>query len=255
MADQSQFRARYERQYHIGCGPGDVGRYVMMPGDPARVPKLAALLDDAREVAHRREFLTWTGTLDGEQVTVTSTGVGSPSTAIAVDELAWLGADTFVRVGTAGLLQPATMSSGDLVVASGAVRDEGTSSQYVPLAFPAVAHVDVVMGLRQACVKTGTVHHVGICHSKDAFYGELEPERLPRAEALAAEMQTWVRAGVLCSEMEASALFVTAAVAGLRAGCLLMAANREERTDTLCRVAVEGIRCLIANDRESEAEK
>ena len=122
MATQSPFRDGHERQYHIGCGPGEVGRYVLLPGDPGRVPKLAALLDDPREIAHRREFLTWTGTLDGVSVSVTSTGVGAPSTAIAVEELAWLGADTFVRVGTAGLLQPDTMTSGDLVVVSAAVR-------------------------------------------------------------------------------------------------------------------------------------
>ena len=171
-------------KYHVEMRRGDVGRYVLLPGDPQRVPTIASFLDDAHEVAHNREHLTFTGRLDGVAVSVTSTGIGGPSTAIAVEELAQIGADTFIRVGTSGLMQPDEMESGDLVVVSGAVRDEGTASHYMPLAFPALADLDVVDCLRQACREGGVAHHVGLTHSKDSFYGEVEAKRMPLADDL-----------------------------------------------------------------------
>ena len=122
--------------YHIGCRRGEVGRYVLLPGDPGRVPMIASLLDDAKEISHNREYLTYTGTLLGEKVSVTSTGMGCPSTAIAVEELAIAGADTFIRVGTSGPMQD-FIEAGDLLIAWGAIRDEYTSKQYVPPEYPA----------------------------------------------------------------------------------------------------------------------
>src|SRR5499427_1331022 len=109
------------RQYHIECAPGDVGRYVLMPGDPGRVPLIASFLENAQKIAQHREYTTYTGWLDGEKVSVTSTGIGGPSTAIAVEELVKIGADTFIRVGTSGPMQP-YVAAGDLVVVTGAVR-------------------------------------------------------------------------------------------------------------------------------------
>lgn len=239
-------------QYHIEMRTGDVGRYVLLPGDPGRVPLIASYLDDAQQVAHNREHLSYTGTLDGVPVTVTSTGIGGPSTAIAVEELAQIGADTFIRVGTSGLMQPDTMQSGDLVVVSSAVRDEGTASHYMPMAFPALADLDVVEALREACRARGVPHHVGISHSKDSFYGEVEPDRMPLADELKARWKAWVAGGVLCSEMEAATLFVLARVLGKRAGGIMVAISSEHPgLETLCETAVEGVRRLIAHDQQT----
>lgn len=240
-------RAALEKQYHIECGPGDVGRYVLLPGDPGRVPVIAAFLDNARKIAEHREYTTYTGSLDGVPVSVTSTGIGGPSTAIAVEELAAIGADTFIRVGTSGLMQP-EIQSGDLVVVTGAVRDEGTASHYMPMAFPAIADLDVVDCLRAACLARGVRFHVGLSHSKDAFYAELTPQRMPIADTLMKNWEAWVAGGVLCSEMEAAALCVVSSVLGKRAGGIMLALNAEASVEELCATAVEGVRRLIALD-------
>jgi uridine phosphorylase len=236
-------------QYHIQMRTGDVGRYVLLPGDPGRVALIASFLDDAREVAHNREHRTFTGALDGVPVSVTSTGIGGPSTAIAVEELARIGADTFIRVGTSGLMQPSSMRSGDLVVVTGAVRDEGTASHYMPMAFPAVADIDVSDCLRQACIERGVRYHVGLSHSKDSFYGETEPDRMPMAAALQARWEAWVKGGVLCSEMEAAALFVLCSVLEKRAGGIMLAISEDHPgLESLCETAVVAVRKLIALD-------
>jgi len=160
-----------EKEYHIGLGKGDVGRYVILPGDPGRVPRIAKHLDSAEKVAQNREYTTYTGKVDGIKVSVTSTGIGCPSAAIAVEELIRVGADTFIRVGTAGSLQK-EVGLGDLVIATGAIREEGTTRQYVPLSFPAVPDLDVTIALREAARKLGYNSHAGICHCKDSFYSE-----------------------------------------------------------------------------------
>jgi uridine phosphorylase len=236
-------------QYHIACRAGDVGRYVLLPGDPKRAPLIAKLFDTAEEIAQHREYTTYTGTMGGVKVSVTSTGIGGPSTAIAVEELAKIGADTFIRVGTSGLMQP-YMESGDLVVVSGAVRDEGTALHYMPLAFPAIADLDVVDCLRAACAARNVRYHVGLCHSKDSYYGEMQPARMPVSSQLAERWQAWVRGGVLCSEMEAAALFVIASTLGKRAGGLMLALDQSRPVEELCATAVEGLRQLIARDAE-----
>ena len=237
-------------QYHIKMRTGDVGRYVLLPGDPGRVPLIASFLEDAHEVAHNREHRTFTGTVEGVNVSVTSTGIGGPSTAIAVEELARIGADTFIRVGTSGLMQPDTMNSGDLAVISAAIRDEGTANHYMPMAFPALADIDVVACLRQACRDRGVGHHVGISHSKDSFYGETQPERMPLADELQARWKAWVAGGALCSEMEAATLFVLCSVLGKRAGGIMLALSGEHPgLDNLCETAVAGVRHLIKMDQ------
>jgi len=249
-ADQKEPVAR---QYHIECGPGEVGRYVLLPGDPGRVALIASFLDNAQKVAQHREYTTYTGWLDGENVSVTSTGIGGPSTAIAVEELARIGADTFVRVGTAGAMQP-FMQSEDLVVVAAAVRDEGTARHYMPEAFPAIADLDVTECLRQACQAAGRRHHLGLAHSKDSFYGEVEPERMPLADQLRRDWQAWVQGGVLCSEMESAALFVVASVLHKRAGGLMIALRADPLDlKPLCATAVDGVRRLIALDRSAAA--
>ncbi len=232
---------------------------MLLPGDPGRVPLLAERFDEAREVAHNREFLTYAGELDKEPVAATSTGIGCPSAAIAVEELAALGADTFVRVGSAGGMQPACRV-GDLVIAEGAVRDEGTTGQYVPDGFPALADLDVTAALREGVRGLGVRHHVGIVHSKDSFYGQREAARMPVAGQLEARWRAWIRAGVLCSEMEAAAIFVVARILGCRAGGVMLIAGNQEldpekqdrgtaRMETLLDGAIAGLRALIRADR------
>jgi uridine phosphorylase len=233
-------------QYHINMRTGAVGRYVLLPGDPGRVPLIASFFDEAKEVTHNREHRTFTGMVDSVKVSVTSTG-------IAVEELARIGADTFIRVGTSWLMQPDRMSNGDLVVVSGAVRDEGTASHYMPMAFPAVADLDVVDCLRLACAERGIGYHVGLSHSKDSFYGEVEPDRMPLADELKGRWRAWVQGGVLCSEMEAAALFVLCSVLGKRAGGIMVAVNAEHPgLENLCETAVYGLRKLIARDKEEK---
>jgi len=246
--------AEVVKQYHIECQPGDVGRYVLLPGDPGRVPLLASFLDNAVKIAQHREYTTYTGELDGVKVSVTSTGIGGPSTAIAVEELSKIGADTFIRVGTSGLMQP-FMQSNDLVVVSGAVRDEGTTNHYMPMAFPAVADIDVVEALRQACEAKGLRHHVGLSHSKDSFYAEMTPERMPLAEDIQRNWKAWVMGGVLCSEMEAATLFVVSSVLHKRAGGIMIALNQAPTSlNDLCSTAVDGVRRLIALDKAAEGK-
>ena len=246
------------RVHHLQCAPGDVGGYVLLPGDPGRVPLIAGGLDDARQIAANREFTTWTGALDGVPVSVTSTGIGGPSTAIAVEELCTLGAHTLVRVGTCGGMRP-ELRRGDLVIAQAAVRDEGTSRQYAPVDWPAVAHLDVVDALRAAAAAASATAHAGVVQSKDSFFSEMEPARMPVAAELLARWEAWIRLGVLASEMECATLFTVAATRHARAGAVLGVVNAtplhepmpqagELPLDELVGVAVDAVRRLIARD-------
>ena len=247
--------------HHIQLKRGDVGRYVLLPGDPGRCSTTARHLDHAEKVAQSREYTTYSGYLLGEQVSVMSTGIGCPSAVIGVEELAAIGADTFIRVGTSGGMQQ-HVQVGDLVIASAAVRDEGTTVQYMPPAFPAVADLDVTLALREAAERLGVRYHVGITHSKDSFYGQRQPERMPVADRLLSRWKAWIGGGVLCSEMEAAGIFVVSSVLRKRAGgIMLVVANQElpppsaeERArgmdlEPLIRTAVEGVRILIERDR------
>jgi len=212
------------RQYHLQVDPGELGGYVLLPGDPGRCALIAERFENARLVAANREFTTWTGTLDGVLVSATSTGIGGPSTAIAVEELCNLGAHTLIRVGTCGGMQPA-VNWGQVVLAQAAVRDEGTTLQYVPPGYPAMADAEVLDALRAEATERVGMHHVGIVQSKDSFYGEMEPDRMPVAAELHARWAAWIRAGVLASEMECATLFVVAAVRRARAGAALVCIN------------------------------
>ena len=241
-------RAFKEMEYHIHCRSGDVGRYVLLPGDPGRVPKIASHLNDAQKISQNREYVIYTGELLGEKVSVCSTGIGCPSTAIAVEELVRCGADTFIRVGTSGMMQP-HMKPGDLIVATSAIRDEGTSRQYLPLAFPAVADPEVVWAFVDACREHQVRYHLGVVHTKDSFYGEVEMDRMPMAEQLRSRWKAWVAGGALCSEMEAATLFVLSSVLGKRAGAIMLA-EAHDGMDRLCQVAVSGIQRLIEQDRK-----
>ncbi|MEG1593356.1 MAG: uridine phosphorylase [Oscillibacter sp.] len=248
------------RQFHIHCVPGDVGRYCILPGDPGRVPQIAALLENAHPVAQNREFTTWTGTLLGETVTVCSTGIGGPSASIAMEELHNCGADTFLRTGTCGGID-LNVRSGDIVVATGAVRYEHTSLEYAPIEFPAVADWDVTNCLAQAAKALGLPLHIGVVQCKDSFYGQHSPAASPVSYELQAKWESWKRLGVKASEMESAALFVVAAALGCRCGsCFHVIWNQEreaagldqtmsEDTSASVRVAVEGLKRLILEDR------
>lgn len=252
-----------EREFHINCRAGDVGRYCLLPGDPGRSEKIAKYFDDPVHVATNREFVTYTGTLLGEKVSVVSTGVGGPSASIAMEELANIGVDTFIRVGTCGGIK-LDVKSGDLVVATGAVRMEGTSREYAPLEFPAVADLEVVNALAAAARELGAKSHIGVVQCKDSFYGQHEPEVKPVSYELLNKWEAYIRCGVLASEMESAALFVVASYLGVRCGSNFLVVGNQEReaaglenvichdTEAPIRVAIGAIRRLIAQDREGK---
>lgn len=206
-------------EYHIRVKPGEVARYVLLPGDPARSELIAKRFDKAKEIAYNREFRTFTGEVGGVPISVTSTGIGCPSTAIAIEELAKCGANTFIRVGTAGAVSP-KVKTGEVVIANAAVREEGTSIHYVPLSYPAVADLEVTNALVEAARRLKVKHHVGLTVSKDAFYSE-EPERTPLGEQARARWKIWQRANVLATEMECSTIYTLSSINGWRAGAVL----------------------------------
>ncbi len=250
------------RQYHIQIGEGDIGKYVILPGDPKRCKRIAQYFENAELMADSREYITYTGYLDGVKVSVTSTGIGGPSAAIAMEELVMAGADTFVRIGTCGGMQTDVMS-GDVVIASGAIRMEGTSKEYAPVEFPAVADIQITNALIQSAKELKHNYHVGVVQCKDAFYGQHSPETKPVSYELLNKWEAWKRLGCLASEMESAALFVVASSLHVRAGsCFLVMANQEREkagldnpvvhdTDMAVRIAVEAIRKLIKEDKEA----
>ena len=250
------------KQFHIACTQGDIGRYCILPGDPGRVPAIAALFDDAKQIAYNREFNVWTGTLLGEKVTACSTGIGGPSAAIAMEELHKCGADTFIRTGTCGGIA-LDVQSGDVVVATGAIRYEHTSREYAPIEFPAVADFQVTNALVEATKKLGFPLHTGIVQCKDSFYGQHDPAASPVYYELQQKWESWKRLGVLASEMESAALFVVAAALGCRCGsCFHVVWNQEreaagldqkmsEDTSSSVKVSVEALKLLIEADRKA----
>ena len=248
-------------QYHLHIKAGDVGRYVILPGDPKRVPLIAKYLDNAVLVADSREFVTYTGTLDGEKVSVTSTGIGGPSASIAMEELFACGSDTFIRMGTCGGIA-LEVQGGDVVIATAAVRMEGTSREYAPIEFPAVANFEVVSALVEAAEKLGKKNHTGVVQCKDSFYGQHDPSVMPVSYELMNKWEAWKRLGVLASEMESAALFVVAARLKARCGSAFFVVGNQERellgmenqklhdTEDAIKVAVEGVRNLIDRDKK-----
>lgn len=252
-----------EVQYHIQCKAGDVGRYVLLPGDPGRCEHVASYFDNPKLVAHNREHKIYTGTLLGEKVSVVSTGMGCPSTAIAVEELNKIGADTFIRIGTSGGMQP-HQRPGDLAIVTGAIRDEGTTLHYLPAEFPAVADTNVVTALREAAEKLGKPHQLGISHTKDSFYGQHSPETMPVADRLINRWNAWVAGGAICSEMEAAAIFILSSIYRKRAGGIMLVCANQEIDDEsannhvhdvsdMLEVAIEAIKIMIERDRQAEA--
>lgn len=253
-------------QYHLNIRPGDVGEYVILPGDPKRCEKIAGYFDDAKLIADSREYVTYTGFLDGVKVSVTSTGIGGPSASIALEELVKCGAHTFVRVGTCGGMDM-DVKGGDVVVATGAIRNEGTSREYAPIEFPAVADLSVANALIESAAKQGYPWHAGVVQCKDSFYGQHEPEIKPVSYELQNKWEAWLRLGCKASEMESAALFIVASYLRVRCGsCFLVVANQERAraglenpvvhdTEAAIKVGVEALRILIKKDQEKKREQ
>ncbi len=259
-----------QKQFHIKAQPGDVGRYVILPGDPGRVPAIAELLDGAHQIAQNREYNLYTGKLDGVDVSVCSTGIGGPSAAIAVEELVKCGADTFIRIGTSGGIN-IDVTGGDLCIATAAVRAEGTSYEYLPDGYPAVADFTVVKALVEAADTLcsgdfGDSYHVGVVQSKDSFYGEIDPSTSAVPNRLINRWQGYIDCGCLTSEMECAAIFSVSTVRHVRSGAVLtalwnverskngLADNVTEDSTKAIRCAAEAIRILIKKDMMSDGK-
>ncbi len=250
-----------DKRYHIGLDDSHGAKYALLPGDPGRVEKIAAYLDNPRPLGTNREYTTWIGTLSGEPVLVMSTGMGGPSTAIGVEELYMTGVRTFIRIGTCGGMQIPVIG-GDIVIANGAIRMEGTSKEYVPVEFPAISDFDVTQALVNAARKLGKTWHVGVVQCKDSFYGQHDPDRMPVGYELNSKWDAWVKAGSLASEMESAALYCVSSVLRAKAGCVLNVVWNQERakaglsnpkshdTSGAIEVAVEAVRLLISASRE-----
>lgn len=250
-------------QYHIGLKEGDAGKYVILPGDPKRCKKIAEYFDNAELIADRREYTTYTGYLNGEKVTVTSTGIGGPSASIALEELVKIGAEKFIRVGTCGGID-INVKGGDIVVATGAVRMEGTSKEYAPIEFPAVADLDITNALVEACKNLNNPFHTGIVQCKDSFYGQHSPEKSPVSYDLINKWEAWKRLGCKASEMESAALFVVGSALNVKVGSVFLTVANQEReklnldnpvihdTDKAIKTAIEALKILIEKDKNQE---
>lgn len=250
-------------QYHIHLTENEAAKYAIIPGDPGRVEKIAAYLDNAKQVGCNREYNSYLGYLDGEKVLVVSTGIGGPSCAICVEELAKIGVDTFIRVGTCGGMQP-EIEPGDVIIATGAIRQDGTSREYLPIEFPAVADFKVTSALYNAAQNLGYPNHVGVVQAKDSFYGQHSPESMPISSELLAKWEAWKRGGCLASEMEGAALFIVSAARKLRSGAVFhcvwnqeaaktaMPKERKEDTSAAIKTAIEAIRILIKQDKKEK---
>lgn len=244
------------KQYHVMVKPGDVGEYVIVPGDPKRSAKIAAYFDDAKLIADSREYITYTGKLLSKKVSVCSTGIGGPSASIAMEELVKVGAKYFIRVGTCGGMQ-LDVKSDDVVIATGAVRMEGTSKEYAPIEWPAVADYHIVNALADASKLLKYDYHVGVVECKDSFYGQHSPELSPVSYELINKWNAWCKLGCLASEMESAALFVVGNALGVKVGTVLHVVANQERqkkklknpishdTDKAIKVAIEAIKLLI----------
>ena len=244
--------------YHINLSKSDIqgAKYAILPGDPDRVPKIAAFFDNPQKIGQKREYNSYIGEIGGEKVLCVSTGIGGPSAAICIEELYQLGVTNFIRVGTSGGMQM-NVKAGDVIVVNGAIRMEGTSKEYLPIEFPAVPDLDITCALRDAAQKLGYDYHVGVVQCKDSFYGQHAPHRMPVSYELENKWQAWIKGGCLASEMESAALFTVCSTLGAKAGAVMLCVWNQERakagldhdeehdTEKAIKTAVEAIKILI----------
>lgn len=243
-------------QYHINLATKDIGKYILMPGDPGRVKKIATFLDESHFVKRHREYTTYQGYLSGERVTVISSGMGGPSTAIAVEELKRIGAHTIIRIGTCGSIQT-NIKNGSIIVPYGVFRGGRTALEYLPAEYPAVAHPDVFQALVKSAQSTSATVYTGITHCKDAFFKE-EPEEMPDTQGVRNYWHMLRKSNVLSSDMETDTLFVLCSIRGLRAGAVFSAVGAVETTPVIAKkgisnaihVAVQAMNILIKNDQK-----
>lgn len=245
-----------EKMYHIGIDNSHNAKYAILPGDPARVEKIAQYLENPKKIGQNREYTTYLGQLEGENVLVMSTGMGGPSTAIGVEELFMTGVENFIRVGTCGGMN-LKVKGGDLVIATGAIKMEGTSNEYVPIEFPAVSNFELTTSLVEAVKEKKYPYHTGIVQCKDSFYGQHDPDRMPVGYELKQKWDAYIKANCLASEMESATLFTVSQVLGTRAACILNTIWNQERekanldnphvhdTSKAIEIAVEAIRIEI----------
>lgn len=249
------------KQYHIGVGPEDVGEYVILPGDPGRCEKIAKYFDNPVKVGQNREFTTYTGTLNGVKVSVTSTGIGGPSASIALEELVACGAHTFIRIGTCGGMAE-EVESGHVVISTGSIRQEGTTREYAPIEFPAIPNYHCVNALVKAAEELHQPYDVGVTQSKDAYYGQHRPETLPNKVDLLTKWNAWLDLDTKASEMESAALYIVGQYLKVRVGaCFLVMGNQTRAAkglsnpvcddiDLAIKVAVGAIKNLIDEDKK-----
>lgn len=249
-----------KKMMHIGLEPGEVGRYVFLPGSPERTEKIAAYFDNPKEIAYNREFRTFVGELDGVKVAVTSTGIGGPSAAIAVEELHQCGADTMLRVGTCASTSE-KVSLGDVVIPNGAVRMEGVSTHYLPIEYPAVPDFQVVKAVEQAAQKLEFPYNVGVTITKASFYTQTTPETKPVGPELVYKWQAYEKGGATSTSMKCSVLFCVGASLGIRTSSVMISATNfgeysndaddypsgwEERA---IEVGIEAMKIMIRKDK------
>lgn len=250
--DKEKVYSKNGEQYHIKLKKGDIGEYVILPGDPGRCENIAKYFTKAKLVMKNREYVTYTGYVGKKKVSVCSTGIGGPSSAIALEELTKVGGKYFIRVGTAGGMD-LSVKSGDVVIASAAIRAEGTSREYAPIEWPAVADYEVVTDLYNAAKKLKYVSHIGVIQSKDSFYGQHNPEKMPVSYDLLNKWDAWCKLGCLASEMECAALFTIGSYLRVKVGAVLHIVSNQERakkhmsnvidenTEKAIKVAIEAI--------------
>jgi len=250
---------------HIAVNESMVGKYVFLPGKPERVPRIAAFFDNAEKTAQSREHTTWTGFLDGVKVSACSTGMGGPSSAICMEEFVKCKAHTFIRIGGCGATQ-SYVKRGDLCVPNGAVRMEGTGLFYLPVEFPALPDYSLLRDLEEAAEKSGLTYHIGVTVSKDSFYGEVEPERSPRANEIIEKWHQYESGGAICTAMEEATLFIVASSLGVRCASILFAdaGSRKfepifidpvEMEERAIRVGIEAMRLAIRRDKMVNSDK
>lgn len=241
-----------EKQYHIACKKGDLASYLLMPGDPGRVSKIAETWESYKEIAFNRQFRSATGFYKKTKLSCLSTGIGAPGTAIALEEAAKIGVDTFIRVGSTGAVSK-DIECGDLIINTGAVRLEGTSGGYVRSEYPACANYEVILALIEACERLGFKYHVGIGASWDSFYTEDKSRNFKNYSQSYSESvrDDLIKANVLNFEMEASALFTIANLYNLKAGSICVVFNSLVKNDKSLNAVGEKNLAIAANEAVS----
>lgn len=247
-----------EKQYHIKLSSSDIegAKYAILPGDPGRVGKIAKYLENPKKIGVNREYTAYLGSINGEKVLIISTGMGGPSTAICIEELKNIGIEYLIRVGTCGGMQQDVLP-GDIIIPTGAIRQEGTSKEYVPIEFPAVADYDLVDALKKSTEKLEYNYHLGVVHCKDSFYGQHQPERMPVGYELKNKWEAWIKAGALASEMETATLFTVGSTLRMKTAAVLLVIwnqeldnagvdfNTKYDTESEIKVAINAIKTII----------